>query len=450
VPRRLAVFETLRPKVRSRCLPTRVFYGYWIVAAAFVAQFVSLGVFSYVSSSFMIPMVDDLGWSRAEFTVSRTVGQFVMAVTGFLVGTFVDRYGGRPLMLIGTTILSVSLAMHSQVTVLWQWVVLNGVVATVGCAMIGNLVVNVSLAKWFVERRGQAIAWSTMGVSMAGVVITPLVTYLIDAIDWQTTWLLLAVGSALVMYPISFVMRRAPEDHGWHPDGKTCQDVAAGRTVRAADDFARSMTRRQALRTVSFYALAVAFGLFTINIVVMLFQTVPYLCDVGFSRRQAALAITVASVPAMVAKPIWGYFIDHMPAQPLAALSAAFTGLSLFWIVFAVYGDSLTWVFVGYFLLGVGWGGMMPIQEVIWASFFGRRYLGAVRGAGLPLALIIGAPAPLLVSYYHDMYGTYQGALMAIAGLNVMSGLLIVMVPRPKFADGPQQSTLGTDSKLTR
>ena len=340
-------------------------------------------------------------------------------------------------MLIGTTILSVSLALHSQVTALWEWVVVNGVVVTVGCTLIGNLVVNVTLAKWFVEKRGQAIAWATMGVSTAGVVITPLVTYLIDAFDWQTAWLLLAAGSALVMYPVAFVMRRRPEDHGWHPDGKSSQDVAEGRAAKAADDYARSLTRRQALRTVSFYALVVAFGLFTINIVVILLQTVPYLSDLGFSRTQAAFAITVASVPAMVAKPIWGYFIDHMPAQPLAALSAAFTGLSLFGIVFAVYNDSLPWIYVGYFLLGVGWGGMMPMQEFIWGSFFGRRYLGAVRSAGLPIALIISASAPLLVSYYHDVYGTYQGALMAVAGLSVLSGLLILWVPRPKFADSP-------------
>ena len=208
--------------------------------------------------------------------------------------------------------------------------------------------------------------------------------------------------------------------------------MAKGRAAKAAADYARSLTRRQALRTVSFYALVVAFGLFTINIVVVLLQTVPYLSDVGFTRAQAAFAITIASVPAMVAKPIWGYFIDHMPAQPLASLSAVFTGLSLFWIVFAVYGESLPWIYVGYFLLGVGWGGMMPMQEVIWGSFFGRRYLGAVRSASLPFALIIGASAPLLVSYYHDVYGTYQGALMAVAGLNVMSGLLIFLVPRPK------------------
>ncbi|MCZ6658172.1 MAG: MFS transporter [Gammaproteobacteria bacterium] len=429
-------------------MPRRIYYGYWLVVASFLAQFVSLGIFSYVLSSFMTPMIDELGWTRAEFTLSRSIGQVAMAVTGFFIGVAVDRYGGKPLMLVGTTILSVSLGLHSQVTELWQWIVLNGLALTIGCALLGNLVVNVTLAKWFVEKRGQAIAWATMGVSMGGIVITPLVTYLIDTIDWRTTWLLLAVGTAIVMYPVALVMRRAPEDHGLHPDGKTADDVAQGRALKAAEDYARSLTRRQALRTGSFYALVLAFGLFSINIVVMLLQTVPYLTDAGFTRTQAALAITAASVPAMIAKPIWGYFIDHMPAQPLASLSAAFTGLSLFGIVAAVDGGSLVWIYAGYFLLGIGWGGMMPMQEVIWGSFFGRRYLGAVRSAGLPFALALGASAPLLVSHYHDVTASYQGALAVVAGLNVMSGVLILWVPAPNkdaILAGTQSATTSRD-----
>ena len=71
------------------------------------------------------------------------------------------------------------------------------------------------------------------------------------------------------------------------------------------------------------------------------------------------------------------------------------------------------------------------MQEVIWASFFGRRYLGGIRGAAMPYALAIGAAAPWLVSYYRDVYGEYIGALMVVAGLNVASGLMIFFVPPP-------------------
>jgi sugar phosphate permease len=409
----------------------RIYYGYWIVFAAFFAQFVSLGILSYTLGAFMTPMIEALGWSRAEFTLSRSISQVVMAITGFIMGGYVDRLGGRPLMLTGTVILATALVGHSFITTLWQWIVLNGLVLTVGCAMIGNLVVNVTLAKWFVEKRGLAVAWSAMGVSFAGVVITPLLTLLIDEYGWRFAWQVLGVASVIILIPISMLMRRAPEDHGLHPDGRSDADVLAGHAQRAADDFARSLTRVQALHTLSFYALVLAFGLFSINIVVMLLQAIPYLTDAGFGRTEAAFAITVASIPAMVSKPVWGFFIDRMRPQPLASISSALTAISLVCIVASVAQGELMLIYASFFLLGVGWGGMIPLQEVIWGSFFGRRYLGAVRSAGLPVALGLSAAAPWLVSLYHDSFGAYDGALLIVAGLNMLSAVMLLVISPP-------------------
>jgi len=413
-------------------MANRPYYGYWIVAAAFVSQFVAMGIFSYVLGPFMMPMIEDLGWTRAEFTLSRSLGQFVMGLTGFLIGAWVDRFGPKPLMLVGATIMSISLALHALVDNVWQWLFLNGVTATIGGALLGNLVVNVTLAKWFVEKRGQAVAWAAMGVSFAGILITPLVTISVDTLGWRETWVMLAIATALLVYPVALVMRRMPEDHGWHPDGKSDDQVASGQARKAQADFDRSMTRREALRTWAFYCLVFSFGLFSINIVVMLLQTVPYLTDSGFSRTEAAYAITAASVPAMISKPIWGYFIDRLPAKPLAAIGASGTGLALFAIVWSVNSGTLPWIYGSFFLLGLGWGGMIPLQEVIWGSYFGRRYLGAVRSAALPFALLLGAGAPLAVSYYHDQTGTYHGALLVVAGLNLLSGLFVQLIPPPR------------------
>jgi MFS family permease len=412
-------------------LNDRLYYGYWLVGAAFLAQFVAMGMYSYVLGSFMTPMFEELGWSRAEFTTTRTLGQVVMAAVGVFVGATVDRVGGRPVMLVGTTLLAVTLCLHSLVDSLWVWLFLNGVLMTVGCAMVGNLVVNITLSKWFVLNRGKAVAWAAMGVSFGGIALTPVATWLIDTIGWRAAWIWLGAGAAVLLYPVALMMRRAPEDHGLRPDGHTIEEVARGAGERARIEFAESYTRREALRTYSFYALVVAFGFFSINIVVLLLQTVPYLTDYGFSRNEAAFALFVASVPAMLSKPVWGYLIDRTPAQPLAAISATVTGIALFLIVFAVADQHLIWIYVAYFVLGIGWGGMIPMQEVIWASFFGRRFIGSIRGAGMPFSLLLGASAPWLVSYYHDRVGTYDGALLVVAGLNVLSGFLIFLAPPP-------------------
>ncbi len=380
----------------------------------------------------MVPMIEDLGWTRAEFTISRSISQIVMGVAGFFIGAYVDRIGARPLMMIGTVVLAVSLAAHAWITHLWHWFLLNGLCATLGCALVGNLVVNVTMAKWFVEKRGQVVAWAAMGVSLGGVIITPGAIYLIDSLGWRDAWLVLAVLFTLLMIPAAAIMRRAPEDHGLHPDGRSQADVDAGKAIKAAADLARSMTRAEALRTSTFYLMVFAFGLFTINIIVMLLQTVPYLTDTGFSRNQAAMAVVFATFPSMLSKPIWGYFIDRLPAKPLAALGSAVTGLALLGVVFAVQARELSWIYAAFVFLGLGWGGMIPLQEVIWGSFFGRLHLGAVRSAGLPITLLISAAAPVLVSYYQDLTGSYHGAILAIAVCNLVAAILIALLRPPR------------------
>ncbi len=415
----------------QRLIRAPLFYGYWLIGAAFVAQFVAVGMQNYVTGAFMLPMCEELGWTRAEFTLPRTLGQFVLAFTGFVIGAHVDSRGARPFMIGGTFVLALSLYGLGGVESLTGWIVINGLALSVGAALIGNLVVNVTLAKWFVDLRGRAIAWSAMGVSMAGVVLTPATAWMIEHWGWRTTWELLAGITLLLVLPVAAVMRRTPEDHGLHPDGRSDEQVASGLGATAAADFSASITRAAALRTPAFYLLVVAFGLFTINIGVMLLQTIPYLIDAGYSATTAAFMITVASIPALVSKPIWGHFIDRTEPRPLAAGGAALTGLSVLVIVASVHAGALSGVYAGYFLLGCGWGGMIPLSEVIWARFFGRRYLGAVRSAALPFSLIFAAGAPLAVSYYHDVIGDYVGALLIIAAANLVSAVLILKIPKP-------------------
>ena len=330
-----------------------IYYGYYLVGAAFVAQFISTGMYSYVLGSFMAPMIAELGWSRADFTFTRTVGQMVMALVGIYIGSRVDAYGGRPIMLFGSLLLGLTLALTSQVESLGAWLLLNGVLVTIGCAMLGNLVVNVTLSKWFVERRGIVISIAAMGVSFGGVVLTPLVTWMIDVVGWREAWFWLGIGATVFTLPLALIMRRAPEDHGLYPDGYSAAQIEQGMGERARLELAASFTRSQAVRTFSFYALVIAFGFFSINIFVLLIHTVPFLSDSGLSRNEAAFAMLVASVPAMVSKPVWGYWIDRTPAKPLAAISAAVTGIALFLIVYATAALGLFWVYAAYAVLGL-------------------------------------------------------------------------------------------------
>jgi MFS family permease len=409
-----------------------MYFGWWLVGAAFTAQLISVGAQNYVFGAFQTPMTDELDWSRSQYVAARTIGMALFALTGLFIGSYVDRNGGRRLMRVGALILGASMFGQSFVQELWQWWLLNGVILTSGAAMTGNLVVNVTVAKWFVERRGRAAGIAAMGVSFAGISITPIAALLIDELGWREAWRWLALGAVLILLPVSALMRRTPEDHGLHPDGKSAEEVAAGGGARAAADFATSMTRAQALRTRTFYLIVIAFGLGGLSIGMILINAIPFMEDAGYSRTTAALMITVVSIPAMVTKPIWGYFIDRVDPKQMAILGFVISGLSLVMVVFSVRANADLFVYTSFFLLGVGWGGFIPLQEVIWAGFFGRRYLGAVRSAGMPFALLLSASAPLLTALYFDAVGNYDGAFLTVAAFAVVAIVLISFAEKPR------------------
>ena len=198
------------------------------------------------------------------------------------------------------------------------------------------------------------------------------------------------------------------------------------------------MCIRDRLKSSTFYLLVIAFTLFTVSIHVMLFQTVPFMTDAGYDRTTAALMITTISVPALLAKLVWGWLIDGLQKPKFLAAASSITSASaLFIIVHAANINQLDLLIAGFLLLGLGWGGMIPLQEVIWASFFGRRHIGAVRGAALPFMICLGSIAPIATSYYYDMWGNYDGAIIIVGLANIISAIIILWIKTPEKGRNP-------------
>ena len=411
--------------------PGGIYFGYYIIGAALIAQFVAIGAQASISGVFLKPMTDELGWSTSDFTWAQTINRFGVALAGFWVGVYMDRLGGRPIMLVGAFVVAASLFGVSQVTELWQWLLLRGVFFAVGAAMVGNLVVNVTLSKWFVENRGQAIAWAAMGVSLAGVIWPPAMNWIIERSDWQTAWQAMAVFALIVLIPASWFMRRSPEDYGLHPDGRNASDLKRGRGAAAALDFRNSFTRGEAIRTTAFYMVVLAFGLGGVGIGVVLLHTIRFLQDAGFSAGTAALMSSTMSVPALLSKPFWGWLTVRWDPKYLSFIAFAMAGAGTL-VILGGANAGVLWILTGgYLLLGWGFGGFIPLQETIWGTYFGRRYLGAVRSVAMPASLALGAGGPQVASLYVDAVGDYDGIFLTVAALWFIGAVMMLGIRRP-------------------
>lgn len=409
-----------------------IFYGWYIVAVGFLANVASSFALASTMSIFLKPLTADLGVSRGVFSLLRSGEGIIAACVAPLVGTLVDRYGGRWLIVIGTGIVALGYFLLSSVESFGQFVAVRLTLVTLGDAMMGYMVINVIIAQWFSRYRGRALAISSMGVGFAKVCMPVVAASLIVWLGWRQTWLAFGVMTlGLLVLPALLIVRRSPEAMGLLPDGAAQADAAddgAAQAVtggRGVGDQEANWTRGEAARTTAFWLLVVTFGISSIGVTGLNLHVYSYVTDLGHS---AVVAATVMSIIAsmQLASPLgWGVLAERIGARYAATLRFVIQGIGL---ALAVVGGNLLSLYAGFFIYGIGLGGNMVLPDILWADYFGRRSLGKIRGMGLFISHFLAAIGPPFFGFLFDLTGGY-GLSFAIFGmvLGISAGLSLML-----------------------
>ncbi|MDE0214752.1 MAG: MFS transporter, partial [Deltaproteobacteria bacterium] len=268
------------PAHRART-PGRFYYGWYIVAVGFIANVGSSFALASTLSIFLKPMTLDLGVSRGVFSMLRSGEGLIAASMAPMVGSLVDRHGSRWLLTAGAMVAAVGYLLLSQVEVFWQFVAVRWTLVTVGDGLIGYMVVNVMIARWFVVKRGRAMAFASMGIGFAKVVMPFLVAPLLVWLGWRHTWAVFALFTvALVVAPALIYVRRSPEDMGLHPDGLEPGAMPEGRTRRPGAQAAsetRTWSRSAGMRTQAFWLIVAVFGVSSVGVTGLNLHVFPYI-----------------------------------------------------------------------------------------------------------------------------------------------------------------------------
>ena len=196
-----------------------MFYGWWVVAGAFVSHLLSYGVLTVAFGVFFPFMAEALHLGRGLLASVAAAARLVSAALSPLLGPLVDRHGPRLVMGLGVLSLAGGAIVLAAAGSAWHVMLGYGVVMAFGSVALGDLSGDATVARWFVRRRGRALAVATMGLSSAGIVIPLPVALLIDRFGWRAVWLVLG-GVVLVLgLAATAAMRRRPEDYGLVPDG---------------------------------------------------------------------------------------------------------------------------------------------------------------------------------------------------------------------------------------
>src|SRR5690242_13493651 len=97
----------------------RIFYGWWVVAAAFAMTFLGFGS-AYTFSAFLEQLQHDFGASRGSVSLVFSLAGFLYFGLGIVSGPLADRFGSRPLALIGMVLLGAGLGLASAAQNLFE------------------------------------------------------------------------------------------------------------------------------------------------------------------------------------------------------------------------------------------------------------------------------------------------------------------------------------------
>ena len=114
------------------------------------------------------------------------------------------------------------------------------------------------------------------------------------------------------------------------------------------------------------------------------------------------------------------------------ALSFTISGLGMILMVF-VNGGPLIVVFPIFY--GIGAAGFLPLMNLMWANYFGRAFLGTIKGVFNPITHIVSAFSPVFAGYIFDVTGSYDPAYISFSLCFALGAIAIFLARRPTYLD---------------
>jgi len=402
------------------------FYGWIILAILSVVNFAIQANGMFNLGLFVIPMCTDIGISRSLFGWLATTRSLSGGISVFILGRLVDRLGSRiliPCSALVTGLCMIGIGVSNHIKYLFTLFSLIGFagLATAG----GGILTTVPVAKWFVRRRGLAMGISTLGVGVGAVTFIPVTQFFINVFGWRKAWIMLAIIIMSLIIPLaSVVLRRQPEDMGLLPDGTSKTDEVAHAQSNVKDE--AIWTVSDAIHTRAFWLLNAAWMLWGLPTGGAIHR-MAYWIEMGFDAQLVSFVFTIDAVGFTIMILAAGILLDRFP--PRFVQAGAFAGVILSLMLMLVASHTYHMLF-SVILFGLSAGTNIVSQTYLWANYYGRTFLGAIRGVTLPVylaAMAIGAP---LTGYIYDYTGGYQLAWRLFIGV-YFAGLLCMLAAKP-------------------
>ena len=431
-------------KRRHSGSPGRLFYGWWIVIIGCALDAVKGGTYNTGFTLYFLPVLDEMGLSRAATSLPFSLAKLESALEGPLVGYLIDRFDVRVMLVLGTLLAGLGFILLSFTRSYLVFLLVFIGPVTTGFQIGFNHATLAAVNHWFRRKRGLAMAIVQTGQAIGGVVIFPLVALVVLTLGWRMAALLSGFG-VLLLLPLAFLVRRSPESMGLLPDGD--RGVAHDRTVdgraRVHRPDPHDYTAREALRTPTFWLLATFHGLRNIPYSGVTVHLVPLLVWKGLDQPMAAFFVGLTAFSTAIVRPLTGWLGDRQSKQKIGTMGVLMGALGL---VVLASSDGALWPLVAFAVLFSFGDGINSVTWALVGDCFGRAHFATIRGWIGMLQSIFSMPAAVFTGWIYDQTQSYTYALIPFIASYCLAGLILWRLPHPErpaaFAVPPRPADL--------
>ena len=331
----------------------------------------------------------------------------VPAFLGALIGKMADRLPVRNILLVGTSLSMVALIAIGMAPSL-LWIAVGFLVFSLGMSMYGPVVVNGMLVKLYPGREARALALGAIGISVAAMVLPPLIGSLLEYLNWRQALQLLAAALLVILWVVIFA--GAP---------RAVVETASSSDVPADTTFYRT-------RAFWLIGISVALGLNVMIVVSIIFP--PFFLGREYSVADAGWFLALSGFAGLMGKTCLAWQGDAV-RNAVKWLAAGLLLMQVIGLVMLYFCVDTWQVIVALVMLGAANGAFIPMHSYLNSRYFDSAIISQVTGAQMPLFLPLGLTGAPLAGYVFDQTGSYDVVMLALAGILVVAALLIICTP---------------------
>jgi MFS family permease len=422
------------PDVAPEQRATRGFRGWQVVGASFWILGVSSGLGFYALAIYLDALTDQRGFSVGQVSAANFCFFVTGGMAGLLAARLIARHDVRVVMAGGAALAGVALGLIGEADELWALCALY-IVFGLGWALCGLVPSMTLVTRWFHKRRSMALSIASTGLSVGGIVCTPIVKRALEENDLASVMPWIGAVFAVAIIPVALLLAiPSPESVGQLPDGDAAP-VGGGPVTVTGLDFHKAVHSRYFVCVTAAYVLVMASQVGGISHLVKL-------ANENVDTSTGALVLSVLACASVVARLLGGWVVTKVPMTGFTAGLAALQGVAL---------ASLAWVDsrMGMLLLaaffGITIGNLLMLQPLLIAEAFGVRDYARIYSRSQFVSTLGVAFGPLLLGLVHDAVDGYEFAYTLAAVLSIGGALLLVASgPTETAADRAEASWAST------